>query len=127
MRERCARNRSKQNCGEHEFRCHASHLMPPHLLYTPPRLEPQAHRAALSALSLKRTLAERLRNSSGRESLALQGPPLVVPTEVLPQTLQPPDHVQLAVGEMFKEAVAHQPSNIFPVIVALIRNFFLQY
>src|ERR1700756_1160878 len=50
----------------------------------------------------------------------------MVAAPVLPKTLQAPDYVQLPVGKMLEEAVAHEPDDVFPVVVALVGDFLLQ-
>ena len=35
--------------------------------------------------------------------------------------------MQLAVGEVFEEAVAHEPNNILPIVVPFVSQFFLQH
>jgi len=45
----------------------------------------------------------------------------------LPKTLQPPDHVELAVREVFEEAVTHEPDHILPVVIPFVGELFLQH
>src|SRR5882762_2533828 len=66
------------------------------------------------------------RSLCGLKSFALHGLPDQVAAQVLPETLQPPDHVQLPIGKMLEEAVADEPRYILPVVVALVGNLFLQ-
>ena len=67
-----------------------------------------------------------LRGLHGLNPFALQGLPLVVAAEILPESLQPPDHVHLPVRKMFEEAVADEPHHVLPVVVPLVSDFFLQ-
>jgi hypothetical protein len=60
------------------------------------------------------------------KALSLQRPPRHVTTQVLPETLQPPDHVRLAVWKVFEKTIAHKPGYILPVVVALVGQLFLQ-
>ena len=50
----------------------------------------------------------------------------MVAAEILPKPLQAPDHVQLAVGKMFEEAIAYETDHVFPVVIALVGDFLLQ-
>src|SRR5579859_4734327 len=68
-----------------------------------------------------------LRRAGGLQSFALQGRPGVIASEVLPHAAQPPGHVHLSVRKVFQKAVGHQPHHVLPVVVALVRNFYLQY
>src|SRR5260370_977790 len=52
---------------------------------------------------------------------------LSVAAEVRPKTLQSQDHVQLPVREMFEKAVADKAGYVLPVVVTLVRDFFLQH
>src|SRR5438067_9620051 len=67
-----------------------------------------------------------LRGLHGLNPFALQGLPLVVAAEILPESLQPPDHVHLTVRKMFEEAVADEPRDVLPVVIPLVGNLFLQ-
>jgi hypothetical protein len=62
----------------------------------------------------------------GVKPFAFYRPPHKIAADVLPQTLQSPHHVQLPVGEVLQEAVTDQPHYVLPVIVAFVRDFFLQ-
>jgi len=60
------------------------------------------------------------------ETFALHRFPHQVAAKVLPEALQPPNHVELTVGKMFEEAVADEPHDVLPVVITLVSNFFLQ-
>ena len=51
----------------------------------------------------------------------------MVTPQILPEALQSPNHVQLAIRNMFEEAVAHEPDDVLPVAVPFVGDFFLQY
>src|ERR1700757_1722030 len=66
-------------------------------------------------------------SDTGRcQTFASEWSPNVVTTEVLPEALQPPDHVQLAIGKMFQKAVTDEPRDILPVVISFVGEFFLQ-
>ena len=67
-----------------------------------------------------------LRGLHGLNPFALQGLPGEVAAKILPESLQPPDHVHLPVRKMFEETVADQPHDVLPVVVPLVGDFFLQ-
>jgi len=86
-------------------------------------------RAASSAIffgiAIDKKLDKVSRGLCGLKPLALQGSPGKITAKILPEALQPPDHVQLPVRKMLEEAVADEPNYISPVVVALVSNFFL--
>src|SRR5712691_4967448 len=59
--------------------------------------------------------------------LSLQRSPSHVASKVLPEALQPPDHMQLPIRKVFQEAVAHQPGHILPIVISFVGQFFLQH
>src|SRR5713226_4908252 len=63
----------------------------------------------------------------GFEAFTSYLPPGGIAAHVLPKTLQPPDHVELAVREVFEEAVTHQPDHILPVVIPFVGELFLQH
>src|SRR5205807_2326833 len=65
-------------------------------------------------------------SGSGARSDALHLAPLQVPTQILPQTLQPPDHGQLPVWEMLDHRVEEEAGDFPPVAVATVRHLFQQ-
>lgn len=67
----------------------------------------------------------RLLDLRGREALALQGSPHVVAAQILPKTLQPPDHVQLPVEKAFEKAITHEPPDVLPVVISFVGDLFL--
>src|SRR5712692_8742091 len=67
-----------------------------------------------------------LADSCGLKSFPFHGRPNVVAAQVLPKALEPPDHMQLAVGKMFQKAATHEPRYILPVVVPFVGDFLLQ-
>ena len=63
----------------------------------------------------------------GRDSYSFHLSPLQIPTEVLPDALEPPDHCELAIGEVFKEAVDQQARDFTPVTITTEGHFFKQH
>src|SRR5712692_289153 len=59
-------------------------------------------------------------------AFTFQRTPSVVAAEVLPEALQPPDHMQLPIGKMLEEAVTDQARHILPIIIATIGDLLLQ-
>src|SRR6266568_3548237 len=57
----------------------------------------------------------------------LQRLPVRIAAQILPQPLQPPEHVHLPVGKMLQKAAADRPSDILPVIVPFIGELFLKH
>src|SRR5207245_11562510 len=57
----------------------------------------------------------------------LQRLPAHIASHILPQALQPPEHVHLPVRKMLQKAAADQPSDILPVIVPFVGQLFLKH
>src|SRR6267143_6271552 len=70
---------------------------------------------------------EKLWNAGGLQPFALHRRPDVVAEQILPNTLQPPEHVHLPIGKMFEKTVADQPHHVLPVVIAFVGDFFLQH
>src|ERR1700751_30003 len=62
---------------------------------------------------------------SGSQALPLHGLPRHVSPQILPQTLQAPDHVQLTVGKMLEKTAADESRHILPIVIALVGDLFL--
>src|ERR1700722_7653555 len=60
-------------------------------------------------------------------SLSFQRPPSHVASKVLPEALQSPDHMHLAVRKVFEETVGDQSGNILPIVISFVGQFFLQH
>ena len=73
-----------------------------------------------------RGLRKHLSGTRRLKSLSLEWSPDVVTTQVLPETLKAPDHVQLAIGKMLQKAVGHEPRYILPIVITFVGNFLLQ-
>ena len=69
----------------------------------------------------------RVRRGAGRDSDSFHGSPLQVSAEVLPDSLETPEHRELAVGKVFEEAIDYQARDFAPVAVTAERHFFEQY
>src|ERR1700720_2333204 len=63
----------------------------------------------------------------GFRTSSRQRPPSHVTSQVLPDTLQSPDHMQLPVRKVFDEAIGHKACDVLPVVVAFVSKFFLQH
>src|SRR5216684_2888837 len=82
---------------------------------------------ASPAAMCDRFRAGELWNADGLQSLALERPPDVVAAQILPNALQPPEHMHLAIGKMFEKAVADQTDHVLPVVITFVGDFFLQH
>src|SRR6266702_2564257 len=70
----------------------------------------------------------RVASHSGRFHAApLQRLPAPITAQILPQPLQPPEHVHLPVRKMLQKAAADQPSDILPVVVPFVGELFLKH
>src|SRR6266446_33103 len=66
-------------------------------------------------------------NAGGLQPFALEQAPGIIAVKVLPDPLQPPEHMHLPVRKMFEKTVADQAHHVLPVVVALVGDFFLQH
>src|SRR5260370_29687449 len=61
------------------------------------------------------------------QPLSSQRSPNQISPQVLPKALQSPDHMQLPVRKMLQEAIADEPGDILPIVVAFVSQFLLEY
>src|SRR6266852_4162101 len=73
------------------------------------------------------SVQEGLRNAGGLQSFALERRPYVVAVHILPDPLQPPEHMHLPVRKMLEKTVADQPHHILPIVITFVGDFFLQH
>src|SRR5260370_31043438 len=65
--------------------------------------------------------------AKGLRALSLQRSPGHVASQILPEALQSPDHMQLPIRKMFQEAIADEPRDILPIVVAFVSQFLLKH
>src|ERR1700679_799758 len=61
------------------------------------------------------------------DAYSFHGSPLQVSAEILPDTLKPPDHCELAIGEVLEQAVDEEARDFAPVAVTAEGHFFEQH
>src|SRR5258708_14102865 len=76
---------------------------------------------------LSTTSSKTLVCAKGLRALSLQRSPGQVASQILPEALQAPDHMQLPVRKMFQEAIADEPRDILPIVVAFISQLLLKH
>src|SRR5712692_7032815 len=103
------------NASQSHWRSKAARNIAPHGSYASP-----------AARFTKFSGPDALRNADGLQPFALGRRPGIVAAKILPDALQPPEHVHLPVGKMFEETVAEQAHHVLPVVIALVGDFFLQ-
>src|ERR1700746_3122056 len=63
----------------------------------------------------------------GLDSLSLWRSPGQVASQILPEAVQSPDHMQLPVRKMLQKAIADEPDDILPIVVAFVCQFLLEH
>src|SRR5712664_801282 len=83
--------------------------------------------ASLCARFAKCSAPNESRNAGGLHSFALERPPDMIAAQVLPDALQPPEHMHLPVRKMFEKTVADQAHHVLPIVITFVGDFFLQH
>src|SRR6266849_5308167 len=83
--------------------------------------------ASLCARFTKCSAPNESRNAGGLHSFALEHSPDMIAAQVLPDQLQPPEHMHLPVRKMFEKTVADQAHHVLPVVITFVGDFFLQH
>ena len=83
--------------------------------------------AVASGAWLSTTCRKILVCAKGLRALLLQRSPGHVASQILPEALQSPDHMQLPIRKMFQEAITDEPRDILPIVVAFVSQFLLKH